>query len=61
MRPYTPHITLGRPQNTFSINMIDADPTQWAFTLNAFGLYESRQEAHNIGEYILLKEFLHQK
>jgi 2'-5' RNA ligase len=56
-RPYTPHITLGRVQNSFDIKLFPPVSDTYGFSMDSFGLYKSEQGKDNMGVYTLLKEF----
>lgn len=54
---YTPHITLGRPPENFSLSSLSLSTADFAFPATSFGLYKSEPGENNMGAYTLLQEF----
>lgn len=54
---YTPHITLGRPPEDFSLSSPAITPVDFTFPASSFGLYKSEPGEDRMGSYTLLKEF----
>lgn len=54
---YTPHITLGRPPEDFSLSSLPTTPADFAFPASSLGLYKSEPGEDRMGNYTLVKEF----